>query len=389
PTRRTTVEANRETTISQALAKDAIGAQYRPIPNGGWKFAAGIIVALCTLGPMIGSLGIILRIIPADPTATLVRVIMAIGSIEGFFVFCWTFFPIFFPVIGRGYGDALLSPLLWLRDYYRQTVIGYHIIAYRPVDELRFIGPYANNAPWWKDSETFPRNTTWTELILPLGGWFARPRVVIGERYGERQTVEHAAPWRIQLVEWSPDNEVIVIRLTDSSGDRVTVSADRALEIIKRHASDSFANCAPRTWRTEVDYLFDQLGSRTRERDEAAALVKQLRGEILADMREHSHVLAEIAAERDAARKEIAQQRQERDRALLSLRTATDRIRESSRFVHSTEGLQLRIWLLEKLLKLLPTDDNQREAYVAELAKAQKVLAHRDVQKKGAKGAAA
>lgn len=197
------------------------------------------------------------------------------------------------------------KPVAWLREYFKRNVRGRRIW-YRLDEEdkvVREIGQLS--------MEKIPPGKISLELYL--GGWFKRPRVI-----------EPGICWdaTVRVTQHKNPN---VVTLIDESGDRVRLSIEDALRILRHSHAPRFLD-----WPEIVRKLLTDLSG-----------TKQLN-------RHQSREFNGLKIKRDAL--------------LLVLEQIIAQMQDTSRFGKSTEGQRLREYVESQLLYYLPEDDPRRPA---------------------------
>ncbi len=164
---------------------------------------------------------------------------------------------------------------------------------------------------------------------LALGGWFRRSRTTCSAvtfREGVNSK-EMLSQWRVKLVRIHTNTGAIIVRLTDRCGDRVTVNAKDALEILERFSArlEALTN----TWDAVVRHGLIAERVRTEERDEAK----------------------KRAEEFERKWKTACQQRED---ALSTIAEAIGRIDATRRFIKSDQAQTVRAWLNGRLAAMAP-----------------------------------
>lgn len=182
----------------------------------------------------------------------------------------------------------------------------------------------------WRD---FQGEVKWEiALILPydlaigvaLGGWFRRSRIICSavtfcEGVDSKKMLSR---WRVNFVQIHANTGAIIVRLTDRYGNRVTVNAKDALEILERFSArlEAFTN----TWDAVVSHGFIVEHVLTKERDEARQQLKD---------------------------------------AIAQIVGTVDHLDATKRFIKSKQAQEIRRGLVCELERLLPQYDPRREKY--------------------------
>ncbi|MFA6053639.1 MAG: hypothetical protein WC762_13735 [Methylobacter sp.] len=129
-------------------------------------------------------------------------------------------------------GEKMAGPLaglLWLKAYWHRNVAGFEIWCYYLPDP-----PLPPHVIYLREHWRDPEIQKGFAIILPLGGWFNRPRIICSQSYcpNDIPANEMLAEWRVKLVAIHEATKVVIVRLEDRYGDRVSTSAENALQIL-------------------------------------------------------------------------------------------------------------------------------------------------------------
>ena len=276
--------------------------KYRAIPRGGLKLLVFPVLLLL----WVGAIWVVVLFVPGDLWVNE----DAVNAI--IFLTVALFMSVFFPLFCS-------HPIKWLRDYWRRNVRGCSIAVFKDdAGNCQMEGPYTRE---------IIRTGMWPiSLILPLGGWFNRAYILCAKNYVGKPGVnadEHLSKWRVELVALHVHTEAVTVRLVDRLGDRVTVSAKDALEILERFSA-RLEGCT-NTWDAVVSYILIAERVRTAERDEAQHQLKD---------------------------------------AIAQIVGAVDHLDATKRFIKSKQAQAIRRGLVCELNRLLPPDDPRREKYI-------------------------
>lgn len=299
--------------------------RYLPIPWGGPIILGQMIItavlAMLCVGILIG--GFRIHNAVEDVTLSLFGYVLAI--IGGVGVLAVLFF-----------GTCRLLPDV--REYRRRNVRGYRLVLW--------IAKGSDGAPhlWysllWPNDKPFENTSEWVMFVLPLGGWFRRPTVLMPKG---RELSRPIRWWQIRLINplshlgripdgggqvENPAIAAFKIQLRDRQGDRMTVTVWHALEMLETHGAQILTG-PEYGLRNEVGDLRESAGRLTRERDTVQA---QLTREGVAS--EHANRMWR--------------------NTLGVIENAIRRIQASSRFGASIEALRIRVFLLERFRNLVP-----------------------------------
>ncbi|MBI4450297.1 hypothetical protein HY634_04510 [Candidatus Uhrbacteria bacterium] len=202
-------------------------------------------------------------------------------------------------------------------------------------------------------------------LILPLGGWFRSPTVVMPKGQSLTPPLRRGQlRLRYALLRLGPYPEVLPmgaiaghsIQIRDRYGDRMTTSVANAITIFEKHA---LCICT----------------------DQESALRDVVEG--------YQREAGQLERERDHEQEAHRHARHMWTNALIAIERAILEIAKTSRFVGSTEALRIRLSLLERFRDLVPAPDPkepQRAKWIGwadeEIAKARADLARRDRHKR-------
>lgn len=329
---------------------------YLPVPQGGIILLGQTIIVVLLMALCLGvaSAGdYILRTVADTVIKFVALAIISIGSSAAVAVL----------VLG--------VRVMWsdARRYWLRNVRGYRLACWLAKDSdgvprllwYNLLEPYVT---------IFENTGDRVILILPLGGWFRRPLVLMPKgrepnRPIRREQIHLRDPlFRFTLPEGAGMIENFIathhLQLRDRQGDRMTVMVWHALKMFEMHGAIILTG-PEYGLRKELDALRESAGRLTRERDEVQA---RLTREGLAS--EHAHRMWR--------------------NALGAIEDAIRRIKDSTRFGASIEALRIRLFLLERFRELVPTPDPHQEPQRAkwigwadeEIASARADLARRD-----------
>lgn len=256
--------------------------KYRPIPKGGLKVAALVVIDL-----MVG-FGV----------AALIAFFYKWFELVGFWV-CGSTVSSFMLV-----ADIFAAHDKLFSGFWRRNVRGYTLWGWR--DE--------NDRVRWELALVLPYDLA---IGVALGGWFRRSRIICSAvtfREGVNSK-EMLSKWRVKVAQIHVCTRTIIVRLTDRCGDRVTVNAKDALEILERFSArlEAIGN----GWQDVVRHGLIYERVRTTERDEAV---------------------------------------RQRDHAFLAMLKADAAIKGTSRFQKSKDAKRIREGLIRDILEIAPAD---------------------------------
>jgi hypothetical protein len=331
--------------------------KYRPIPRGGLKLLAGVVVIFFAC---VG-VGFLLEESTTAAWAWL--------SAGGLFTTMLT----------------IVAILSRIDDYWRRNVKGCSIAVFRDdAGNCQMEGPHTREIIrvgmklWGR-----------IVLILPLGGWFNRAYILCSENYVGKSGISaerELSKWRVEVVDIH--TQAIVVRLIDRRGDRVTVSAKDALEILERFSArlEAFTNTwdavvshglivervfvkeheeTQRVFREHLNKLFQLV-------DAATGHVVPPTGEDTADWTVTQ--VRRLITERDEAKRKLkealAREGEEIGRVnklawkyAELLMHVIDRLDATKRFIKSRQALEIRKELMCELHQCLPSGDSRRKKY--------------------------
>jgi flagellar biosynthesis protein FliQ len=296
--------------------------EYQSVPQGGLillgqAIMVVVLMALC-VGILVG--GFRLHGAVEDVTLSLFGYVLAIvGGVAGlvvlFFGCCW-----------------LLPDV---RKYWLRTVCGYRLACWReqPVEgaverklSFRVLAPGV---------ELDSRDAQHLTLVLPLGGWFRRPYIMVPTDDRSHRLLRDV---RVKIVHFAllvhRDGETKAIEqstvhLTDRHGNRLIITVQQALELLELHGDNVLAY-ALGAWRSAFDLAYERSEAFGKELDRARQELRNMK-----DEREHANRMWRSA--------------------LGEISAAIQRIKDTSRFGSSIEALRIRIYLLKQFRNLVPT----------------------------------
>lgn len=300
---------------SMELENEIALGRYKPIKDAGQRLLKGIVLASLAVFLFLTSLPYILWNIHGLSCANLLYVktfITYLGS--GVIVLAW--------IISVSF--SLRNNLVG--DYISCNIIGYEVVCWRDnkgkthkkiFPRLIFFGGRPFSSTYF-DCKIY--------LSLPLGGWFARGKIFNGKHIVKQ--------WHVSLkrcFRYSSDEQIVlVVSLSDHCGDSVTVKAEEMFNIV----DDPTLN----KWESLVKHLL------TFEHDARDRFnkLKEKQSEL-----EDAKVTAEF----------------KNDASLSVLIQTIDRLEATKRFIKSKQAQEIRAWLIDELLKILPDGDLRRQKY--------------------------
>lgn len=215
------------------------------------------------------------------------------------------------------------EPFRFIKHIWHRNAIGYDRTFWQKDGELKSHTWCQTFWRAWYEADDAPfmnEDMSGYSFSFPLGGWFARPYVVKREKLSGVKT----GGWGIRLI---PKHlfEHSGVALTDSKGSCLTRDLKGALEFINRPSS-----CWPATINGITQLMEGKLTFSEKKNKEDDGHI-----EALIDLHDQS----------------------------------VQRIADTKRLQHvkSTDGMNIRMWLLEKLLPLLPAGDKRKERLTRDL----------------------
>lgn len=345
--------------------------EHRAIKHGGWKLLVGIIAALCAFSPMIGSLAILLRIVPASLDDGFVKAALVLGGLEGL-----------------GGLMALVAsrklcnvwPLVWFHDYWRRNVRGY--VARCSISDVTEDGTtharpsYAIRTRKEDDEE---RDRTHRLGYLPpghpfaisltLGGWITRSTILTRD-----QTVrDRLEGWSVKLRAIFGTGAVMVeVRHRNRRwgiNERIVTDIGSAFRHLEYVAADT-THALNGSWSDIIAHLNIALDVARREHEELEHCLLPLvnpSGQVPEFRRFVEYVYEQVrrlVSERDAARGEVDRfkdgflpaavkdrdvARQEREEAVAFIAELDRLFEESSRLHDKLQALRIHERIRERL----------------------------------------
>ncbi len=284
--------------------------KYRPIPRGGLKLLVALMMYVMISLGVAALNGWATFVLTSKVPDLAVSVSIGVGSTIVLFLLS---------LLGSRY------PISWFRDYWRRNVWGYVLWCWR--DDKGEVQ--------WAIGQTALHELA---IGLALGGWFRRSRITcpaVTFREGVNSK-EMLSRWRVKLVEIHACTQTIIVRLKDWRGDRVTVNAKDALEILERFSARLEA--LDNLWDAIVRHGLIAERVRTEERDEAKLEILKLRGD-------------------------LASVKSELENALVVIDKAIAAIKNTSRLGKSKEAQRIREGLIDGLVHSAPMGHPLRERY--------------------------
>ena len=185
-------------------------------------------------------------------------------------------------------------------------------------------------------------------LSVPLGGWFrwnkrVRNGLYLVESYGT------ARVWRVRVdqpVAHFANSHHPCIEVIDDFGDKVSLTVSGAMQFIHENhggvgGSQEWRNAVPRFVR----------------------LLRETRQTLVSERRHTETLRQQVAHLQEAFQRVSAAQAQDQNGVFLLLEEIIQRLDASKRYIKSKQAQALRVWLVERLLVLLPPNDPRRNRY--------------------------
>lgn len=245
---------------------------------------------------------------------------------------------LFFPPIflGAGVGLFILFAVMisdgWVKKFWCNNIIG-HILIVNRNDDGSLNGLVVSRTDYYDHVDIALQVNNRINLVIPIGGWFNRPRIICADNFAGREGIDHkkyVEQWRVECVGifQLTNSTLIMVYLNDRRGDRVRVDVGSALTVLERFGAN-------------LERLVN----------EWEAVVKGL---LIGD---------------NINREKIATLEKDRIAAIVVMEDAVRKLDDAKRFIKSTQAQAIRLALIAEILKRLASDDPRRTAYEAQLVK--------------------